>query len=266
MAVVGVFAGLMAVQPLLCLVGDLLASFWDLAATRSALRPGVPRPGALRELAPFVSAALLESSLIPVALLGAALRWRPLGATLALAPVEGGWRRWAPLIAAPFAIDAAADSVIALLGLSAPAQPTPGSLGLALELGAGVLLAPIGEELLFRGWILSTLRERWGRTAAIVGTAVAFTVWHADARTAIVVLPAGLAMGWVTERSGSLLPALATHALNNLLAILFGATVGLSLVGHAGVVALGTMALVLALHAIRLEARGSAFPCAPGSA
>ncbi|TGY88585.1 CPBP family intramembrane metalloprotease [Marinicauda algicola] len=45
------------------------------------------------------------------------------------------------------------------------------------------------EEVVFRGWLMSTLAARWGRTAGVIATTLAFTLLHAH------VLLAGLANG-----------------------------------------------------------------------
>lgn len=76
------------------------------------------------------------------------------------------------------------------------------------------LLAPFGEELLFRGVLFTWLR-RWGFVLAAVLSSLAFGVVHGFN----VVLPAAVVLGllaaYLYERSGSILPAVVAHAVNN---------------------------------------------------
>src|SRR3546814_11865671 len=46
-------------------------------------------------------------------------------------------------------------------------------------MGVGVVLvAPVVEELFFRGLLLGTVRERWGTFAAVIGSSVFFGATH----------------------------------------------------------------------------------------
>ena len=59
------------------------------------------------------------------------------------------------------------------------------------------LLAPVAEELLFRGWLYTALRARWGVAPGFVITAILFAAMHWDAnhRHIVLVLPLALALG-----------------------------------------------------------------------
>ena len=80
-----------------------------------------------------------------------------------------------------------------------------------------VVLAPIVEELLFRGLLYRYLRGRVGVVAAVVISALVFAVLH-------VVIPPLFVMGIVlavlAERTGSLWPGIVLHATNNGLVVL----------------------------------------------
>lgn len=85
------------------------------------------------------------------------------------------------------------------------------------------VLAPVFEEVLFRGLFFHPL-ERRGRALAIGGTAVAFAAIHLlpYANAPLAVLPVflvGLANGWLRARSGSIEPCIASHAAFNLLGL-----------------------------------------------
>ena len=84
-----------------------------------------------------------------------------------------------------------------------------------------VILAPLMEELLFRGYIFGDLEERLGRNPAILMTAVLFAIFHLDPFTVIPIFMMGLILGWVRARSGSLLPSLLAHSANNLIGLVY---------------------------------------------
>lgn len=95
-------------------------------------------------------------------------------------------------------------------------------------ISAAVVLAPITEELMFRGVLGRALADRGPRTV-IVGTALVFSSVHVLgldpdrlAASAAVVLPPvfilGVVLAWATVRSGRLGPAIFLHSGYNLLA------------------------------------------------
>ena len=84
------------------------------------------------------------------------------------------------------------------------------------------LLAPIGEELVFRGAVLHKLLEwkperRW---LMITFSAVLFAVAHMNPAQIIHPLLIGLLLGWMYERTGSIIPGVAYHWANNTVAFL----------------------------------------------
>ncbi len=82
-----------------------------------------------------------------------------------------------------------------------------------------VIVAPFGEELLFRGIILSGLLAHHTRPSAIIWTAVLFGAMHLDLWKLAPIVGSGVVWAWWVIRTGSLLPALFGHALNNLIAV-----------------------------------------------
>lgn len=81
-----------------------------------------------------------------------------------------------------------------------------------------VILAPLVEELLFRGWIFGSLRARFSAGATILGTTFLFAVVHVDQTGLypVAVLVPGFILGVIRERTGSTKAAVLAHAIYNL--------------------------------------------------
>lgn len=92
-------------------------------------------------------------------------------------------------------------------------------LFLALILPTVCLLAPLGEELLFRGALFGWLRQRLPAWLAIVITAAVFAGSHLVPTLFPVQFVFGLATTWIRERTGSTLNTFAMHACQNTLAV-----------------------------------------------
>ena len=81
------------------------------------------------------------------------------------------------------------------------------------------LFAPFVEEVVFRGAILRTLLPRMkSRWAAIAISAALFSVVHMNPAQMPFAFVAGLLLGWMYCRTGSILPGVAYHWMNNTLA------------------------------------------------
>lgn len=80
-------------------------------------------------------------------------------------------------------------------------------------------LAPLAEELVFRGLLYGWLAGRWGTIIAWLVSSLAFAAAHVELAHVILVLPLGLWFGWLRRRTGSLWPSLVAHVINNGLAI-----------------------------------------------
>lgn len=89
----------------------------------------------------------------------------------------------------------------------------------AMLLVAGVIVAAICEELLFRGLIMQLLARKRGWTAAILFAAFLFSAFHLDPIGLVPRAAVGAYLGLLVWRSGSLYPAIAAHGANNLLGL-----------------------------------------------
>ncbi len=79
----------------------------------------------------------------------------------------------------------------------------------------GILLAPLGEELLFRGFIYRALRNKTGIFWANLISAVLFSALHFDPFRFIPLTLGGMALAWVYENTGSLFSSIAAHGAWN---------------------------------------------------
>jgi sodium transport system permease protein len=82
-----------------------------------------------------------------------------------------------------------------------------------------VALAPaVAEELVFRG-VLARSLARHSAILAIVVSALAFSAYHVMPQQMVSTFPLGLALGILAIRSGSILPGMLVHFLNNAIVI-----------------------------------------------
>ncbi|MFP4437838.1 MAG: CPBP family intramembrane glutamic endopeptidase [Chloroflexaceae bacterium] len=82
------------------------------------------------------------------------------------------------------------------------------------------VLAPIGEELLFRGMLYPLLRRQWGAVAAITANAVIFAGAHLIWQLFPALLVIGLLLAFLREWSKSVYPCILYHFLQNTLAVI----------------------------------------------
>ena len=93
--------------------------------------------------------------------------------------------------------------------------PTDGSRGLLATLALVALTPAICEEALFRGPILRGLRARASSAAAAALTGLLFGVFHVELSRILPTALLGVLLSLVALASGSILPAMLAHFLNN---------------------------------------------------
>ena len=86
--------------------------------------------------------------------------------------------------------------------------------GIAYLWVGAVAVAPLAEELLFRGVLFGWL-SRWGVVVATAVSAVLFGVAHGELATGLFATLVGLAMAVLRHRSRSIWPGVAAHATIN---------------------------------------------------
>ncbi|NML34719.1 CPBP family intramembrane glutamic endopeptidase [Paraburkholderia antibiotica] len=77
------------------------------------------------------------------------------------------------------------------------------------------VIAPVVEELLFRGIFLRSFLRQYSSSRAIVYSALIFGLAHMNVYQFVVAFVVGLLIGWMYERTRSLIPGMLLHAFYN---------------------------------------------------
>lgn len=217
--------------------------YWAIEYAAVALLVIVFQVGSRRPLARYGVSFARPGQLLRTILIGL-LPFLALGAALSLVD----WRRWPGALL----VSALSWAVLIVLGLALRGREVS-ALPLAACVGIGLpwlvfnpqgaapvlvrtlyvyLLVGPAEELLFRGYALGRLDEAWGRPYTffgvrwgfgVVAASVLFGLWH------VVLMPAaegvwcqalwtasaGLSLGYLRERTGSIVPSSFLHSVLN---------------------------------------------------
>jgi uncharacterized protein len=90
---------------------------------------------------------------------------------------------------------------------------------LLLALLVGVIV-PIGEEIFFRGLTYGALRRTMSRSAAVLLSALFFAAVHLVPVEILPILILGVILAYLYDYTGSLIPGMIAHGVNNLAALL----------------------------------------------
>ena len=86
---------------------------------------------------------------------------------------------------------------------------------------AVVILAPLGEEIIFRGFLQQSLEKHWKDvTQAILFTALIFSLIHMNPYWFVQIYFLGVILGFLAWKTKSILAPLILHSLNNAMALL----------------------------------------------
>jgi membrane protease YdiL (CAAX protease family) len=112
-----------------------------------------------------------------------------------------------------------ADMEMFLAEFRGPINP----LRLSATVATVVIGAPLSEELLFRGFLMSALAKwRWGFWPAAVLVSLIWTVIHLYSVTSsIEIFISGLCLSWLLWRTGNIWLPIICHALMNVWALVF---------------------------------------------
>jgi membrane protease YdiL (CAAX protease family) len=205
-----------------------------------------------------ISATLVQD----LALIGSALLFTSLWAR-GLSPAAFGLRRTPFWLAVGWmALTFAVFWILTLLYLYIVGEPQEQELtrdlkderSLTALIAYGALLAfaaPLAEEFFFRGFMFSVLAGRIGPWWGALVTGTIFGLVHVTGsplKTVVVLILLGLALCLLFWRTGSLLPCIALHAINN--SISFAATKSLPPVVFGAVVLASTAACLAVANAV----------------
>lgn len=82
------------------------------------------------------------------------------------------------------------------------------------------VIAPVVEELIFRGIILQGLRRNYSAFTAVFMSALLFSLYHLNPWQMPATFVLGLLLGWIMVRSKNIVLSILGHSVNNLLVLL----------------------------------------------
>jgi membrane protease YdiL (CAAX protease family) len=165
-----------------------------------------------------------------------ALSWRDMGFGRPLAGVLADLGTGAALAVPVLIVSLVLTALLAAI-LASPTNPLPTATtgtALVLNLVSAAVLAPLGEEVFFRGYTTTAWARAVGARSAILRGALFFSFAHittlfstdfgTGAPTALAeflgLLPAGIALGWVFLARRSVWASIGLHATFNGLQLL----------------------------------------------
>jgi membrane protease YdiL (CAAX protease family) len=104
-------------------------------------------------------------------------------------------------------------------GLTPKGWDSSRALPFAANVVVVCVIAPFVEEVLFRGVGFSLIAERFGSEPAIVGTGVAFGLYHGLVYGLPILMAFGIGLAWLRDRQNSTLPGMILHAVFNAIAL-----------------------------------------------
>ena len=111
-----------------------------------------------------------------------------------------------------------------LVGIEEPTQDeifdNPGPF-IVVAIGA-ILLAPVIEEIFFRGFIFGWLRGHLGWVAAAAVSGVLFSVGHLSLFAVLPFTVIGILFAWSYQRTGSIRPGMIAHFMINVVSVGIG--------------------------------------------
>jgi membrane protease YdiL (CAAX protease family) len=201
----------------------------------SLIGASIPRP--VGDLIAVIVQALVFIGAVRFMVVGAgALSWSDMGLrgdrATAMRAFLAGAIYAGPVILVTAVLAAVAAQVAGAVPAS-PLPPTGTAPGLVLHLLAGAVVAPLAEEVLFRGFALTAWRRDIGPRAAILRTSLVFVLAHLltvggdsfgnGAALAFVAgiarVPVALALGYLFVRTESLWAPIGLHAAYNAILI-----------------------------------------------
>jgi membrane protease YdiL (CAAX protease family) len=92
--------------------------------------------------------------------------------------------------------------------------------GVALFVVVAVIMAPLFEEVVFRGFLFRGLANSWGWVWGALASAAVFGLAHLQLDVFVPLFALGFALAWVYQRTGSLWTSITLHAVFNGISVL----------------------------------------------
>lgn len=112
-------------------------------------------------------------------------------------------------------------SFLGQAGISVPSADfslsSPSAASIIMQFAYVIIIGPIFEELIYRGIILGVL-SKYGNTAAVLFSALAFGLMHGNIPQAVSAFATGLVYAIIAVQCQSVVPTIIIHQLNNFLA------------------------------------------------
>ena len=83
------------------------------------------------------------------------------------------------------------------------------------------LIAPLLEEIIFRGFLFGTLRNSFGPRRSMIYSSLLFAALHQSLTAFLPIFFLAMVLAYLYEKSGSLWPSIILHMANNTVATLF---------------------------------------------
>lgn len=84
----------------------------------------------------------------------------------------------------------------------------------------GSFLAPLGEEIYFRGMVYPAFKNKWGMLGGLMASGLFFSLLHFDIVRFVPLMLGGIGLAFIYEKSGSLFACMIAHGLWNGIMIL----------------------------------------------
>jgi hypothetical protein len=178
-------------------------------------------------LAASVNVVFLAGAMVVLGVRRGKVSWAMLGVN------PPRWNRWYGVLAVGSAVALLLPRGLAALAVEVAIHGDLSSLQMREELFGSIslgwgsffltlllvgVLAPIAEELYFRGLLYPWMRQRWGLWVSILLSSALFGLAHYDSLgVAVSAMMMGVLMAWLFERTGSFyIPAIMHIATNSL--------------------------------------------------
>lgn len=201
---------------------------------------GLAVDGPVGRLASVAAQAVIYIGLVRLLVVDAgALRWIDMGVRRpdrrAVAELARGAVWAAPVILATLPLAAILASLLPVVPKS-PLPPTGQVSGFLIQFVAGAVVAPIGEEILFRGFATTAWARTMGQRRGLVRAALFFALVHvltisgstaAEAASLALLgfvtrVPVALALGWLFLHGRSIYVSIGLHAAFNAILLVIG--------------------------------------------